>query len=128
VEAPGSNPGIPTTTEPHLPGLLAVRQPTAAGEPMDLADLQDRIEATFGARDRARGVDGTFRWWVEEVGEVAKALRTADPAALEHELGDALAWLVSVANVAGVDLERAAARYADGCPRCRHSPCTCAVA
>jgi MazG nucleotide pyrophosphohydrolase domain len=43
------------------------------------------------ARDRARGVDGTFRWWVEEVGEVAKALRGGDPAALEHELGDALA-------------------------------------
>jgi len=92
---------------------------------VELRDLQARIEATFGARDRARGVDGTFRWWVEEVGEVAKALRQRDPAALEHELGDALAWLVSVANVAGVDLEQAAARYADGCPRCHHTPCTC---
>ncbi len=65
---------------------------------MDLADLQARIEATFGARDRARGVDGTFRWWVEEVGEVAKALRS---------------------------LERAAARFADGCPRCHQTPCVC---
>ena len=92
---------------------------------MDLAELQARIEATFGARDRARGVDGTFRWWVEEVGEVAKALRSGDPAALQHELGDALAWLVSVANVAGVDLERAAARFAAGCPRCRQVPCAC---
>jgi NTP pyrophosphatase (non-canonical NTP hydrolase) len=95
---------------------------------VDLAALQARIEATFGARDRARGADGTFRWWVEEVGEVAKALRRGDPAELEHELGDALAWLASVANVAGVDLERAAARYADGCPRCRRSPCTCPTA
>jgi NTP pyrophosphatase (non-canonical NTP hydrolase) len=92
---------------------------------MELGDLQARIEATFGARDRARGVDGTFRWWVEEVGEVAKALRSGDPDGLEHELGDALAWLVSVANVAGVDLSRAVARYADGCPRCHHTPCTC---
>jgi NTP pyrophosphatase (non-canonical NTP hydrolase) len=90
-----------------------------------LGDLQATIEATFGARDRARGADGTFRWWVEEVGEVAKALRLADPAALEHELGDALAWLVSVANVAGVDLELAAARFADGCPRCGQVPCAC---
>src|SRR6266545_4559180 len=48
---------------------------------VELGDLQARIEATFGARDRARGVDGTFRWWVEEVGEVAKALRSADRAA-----------------------------------------------
>jgi len=95
---------------------------------MDLAELQATIEATFGARDRARGVDGTFRWWVEEVGEVAKALRSADLAALEHELGDALAWLISVANVTGVDVERAAARFADGCPRCHHTPCACAPA
>ena len=95
---------------------------------MELAELQHRIEALYGDRDRARGVDGTFRWWVEEVGEVAKALRSADPAALEHELGDALAWLVSVANVAGVDLDRAAARFADGCPRCHHTPCTCPAA
>ena len=92
---------------------------------MELGHLQATIEATFGARDRARGADGTFRWWVEEVGEVAKALRAADPLGLEHELGDALAWLVSVANVTGVDLERAAARYASGCPRCHHTPCTC---
>jgi NTP pyrophosphatase (non-canonical NTP hydrolase) len=93
-----------------------------------LAELQGRIEATFGERDRARGVDGTFRWWVEEVGEVAKALRHRDPAELEHELGDALAWLVSVANALGVDLDRAVARFADGCPRCHHSPCTCPLA
>jgi NTP pyrophosphatase (non-canonical NTP hydrolase) len=98
------------------------------GARMDLADLQATIEATFGARDRARGVDGTFRWWVEEVGEVAKALRSGDPAALQHELGDALAWLVSVANVAGVDLERAIARFANGCPRCHQTPCTCPAA
>ncbi len=95
---------------------------------LSLAQLQARIEATFGERDRARGVDGTFRWWVEEVGEVAKALRRRDPAELEHELGDALAWLVSVANAVGVDLERAVARFADGCPRCHHSPCTCPLA
>ena len=95
---------------------------------MELGELQTAIEATFGERDRARGVDGTFRWFVEEVGEVAKALRSADLAALEHELGDALAWLISVANVAGVDLERAAARFADGCPRCHQTPCACAPA
>jgi NTP pyrophosphatase (non-canonical NTP hydrolase) len=95
---------------------------------MRLADLQATIEATFGERDRARGVDGTFRWFVEEVGEVAKALRDRDPSELDHELGDALAWLVSVANVVGVDLERAASRFAGGCPRCGESPCTCPMA
>jgi len=95
---------------------------------VELAEFQARIEATFGERDRARGVDGTFRWWVEEVGEVAKALRRRDQAELEHELGDALAWLASVAGTLGVDLEKAVARYADGCPRCRRSPCGCPLA
>jgi NTP pyrophosphatase (non-canonical NTP hydrolase) len=92
---------------------------------VELAELQSRIEALYGARDRARGVDGTFRWWVEEVGEVAKALRGRDPAALEHELGDALAWLASVANLVGVDLTRAVDRYAGDCPRCGATPCAC---
>ena len=92
---------------------------------MELAELQNRIETLYGARDRARGVDGTFRWWVEEVGEVAKALRGGDPAALEHELGDALAWLASVANLVGVDLTKAVSRYAGDCPRCGTSPCAC---
>jgi len=95
---------------------------------MDLAQLQHQIETLYGARDRTRGIDGTFRWWVEEVGEVAKALRGSDPAALEHELGDALAWLASVANLAGVDLTKAVARYATTCPRCGSTPCTCPVA
>jgi NTP pyrophosphatase (non-canonical NTP hydrolase) len=95
---------------------------------VELAELQRRIEVLYGARDRARGVDGTFRWWVEEVGEVAKALRAGDPAALEHELGDALAWLASVANLVGVDLAEAVGRYAGGCPRCGASPCACPAA
>jgi NTP pyrophosphatase (non-canonical NTP hydrolase) len=88
---------------------------------VELAELQSRIEALYGARDRARGVDGTFRWWVEEVGEVAKALRGGDPAALEHELGDALAYLV------GVDLAKAVDRYSGDCPRCGSTPCDCPV-
>ena len=94
---------------------------------MELAELQSRIEALYGARDRARGVDGTFRWWVEEVGEVAKALRGGDPAALEHELGDALAWLASVANLFGVDLAKAVDRYSGDFPRCGSTPCDCPV-
>ena len=98
------------------------------GGTVELAELQHRIEALYGSRDRARGVDGTFRWWVEEVGEVAKALRGHDPAALEHELGDALAWLASVANLVGVDLAKAVARYAGDCPRCGATPCACPAA
>jgi len=92
---------------------------------MDLGALQAQITATFGARDRARGVDATFRRLVEEIGEVAKDLRGADRSALALELSDVVAWTVSVAALCGVDLDRAVARYAHGCPRCGVSPCRC---
>jgi NTP pyrophosphatase (non-canonical NTP hydrolase) len=37
-----------------------------------------------------------------------------------------LAWLTSLANLAGISLEAAASRYANGCPRCGRIPCACA--
>jgi NTP pyrophosphatase (non-canonical NTP hydrolase) len=94
---------------------------------MRIAELQDVLRRTYLERDAARGADGVFRWMVEEVGEVARAMRHRDAAALEHEMGDVLAWLGSLANVLDVDLERAAARYANGCPRCGSLPCSCEV-
>lgn len=92
---------------------------------MDLAALQAQITATFGQRDHARGVDGTFRRLVEELGEVAKALRGTDRAALALELSDLVAWTLSVAALSHVDLDQALERYARGCPRCGTSPCRC---
>ena len=94
---------------------------------MQIAELQDVLRRTYLDRDSTRGADGVFRWMVEEVGEVAKAMRRdpRDHAELEHEFGDVLAWLGSLANVMEVDLERAAGRYAAGCPRCAAIPCSC---
>jgi NTP pyrophosphatase (non-canonical NTP hydrolase) len=92
---------------------------------MDVAALQAQIVATFGARDRERGIDGTFRRLVEEVGEVARALRGKDAAALALELSDVVAWTVSVAALCRVDLDTALGRYAEGCPRCGGTPCGC---
>jgi len=92
---------------------------------MDFAEFQQQIEATYGARDRRRGLDGTFRRLVEEVGELARALRRRDLHALEAEIGDVLAWTVSVAALAGADAGRAADRYAAGCPKCGATPCRC---
>jgi NTP pyrophosphatase (non-canonical NTP hydrolase) len=92
---------------------------------MDLSGLQRVIRDTYLERDQERGVDGTFRWLVEEVGELARSLRTEDASNRAHEVGDVLAWLASVANLVGVDLEEAASRYAAGCPRCGSTPCAC---
>jgi len=92
---------------------------------MEIAELQAVLRRTYVERDARRGRDATFRWMTEEVGELARAIRTGDRENLVHEFGDVLAWLTSLANLTDVDLEDAAARYANGCPRCGASPCVC---
>lgn len=83
------------------------------------------MDSLYRERDDARGTDATFRWLAEEIGELARAIRKGDEDNLTHEFGDVLAWLASLANLLGVDLEDAVARYADGCPRCGLTPCDC---
>jgi NTP pyrophosphatase (non-canonical NTP hydrolase) len=92
---------------------------------MRLAVLQTTMRDLYMERDRERGRDATFRWLTEEVGELAKAMRTGERDNLEHEFGDVLAWLTSLANLEGIDLEQAVARYAETCPRCGDAPCGC---
>ena len=89
---------------------------------MDLDAFQRVIDATFGERDRARGVPSSVAWLAEEVGELAQAVRKGSHDQQLHEFGDVLAWLTSLANQLGVDLNEAAQRYADGCPRCAVNP------
>ncbi|HEX9888046.1 MAG TPA: MazG nucleotide pyrophosphohydrolase domain-containing protein [Nitriliruptorales bacterium] len=93
---------------------------------MQLAELQALMRETYGRQDRARGIDASFGWFVEEVGELSRALRRGDHDRRVEEFSDVLAWLASLADQAGVDLEEAAARYADGCPKCHACPCACA--
>jgi NTP pyrophosphatase (non-canonical NTP hydrolase) len=92
---------------------------------MELAAFQHLMEQTYGERDRARGRAATVAWLAEELGELAQAVRKGSRAAQVHELGDVLAWLASLANQLGIDLDEAANRYAGGCPVCGQSPCCC---
>jgi NTP pyrophosphatase (non-canonical NTP hydrolase) len=92
---------------------------------MEIDEFQRALRRTYHERDSRRGRDATFRWLAEEVGELARALRREEHDQLAHEFGDVLAWLASLANLAGIDLEEAAARYASGCPRCGRMPCAC---
>src|SRR5262245_58385132 len=94
---------------------------------MTLGELQTLIRDTFGAKDGRRGVSGTFMWFMEEVGELAEALRGNHPVEQTGaEFADVLAWLATLANIANVDLEEAVRqKYGTGCPECRHIPCTC---
>ncbi len=92
---------------------------------MDLAELQDVIERTYGSRDRDRGVPATVAWLVEEVGELAQAVRKGTHEQRVHEFGDVIAWVATLANQQGVDLTAAVERFATGCPKCAALPCAC---
>ncbi|MBL8899980.1 MAG: nucleotide pyrophosphohydrolase [Planctomycetes bacterium] len=93
---------------------------------MEIAEFQRLIERIYFERDSARGLHATHMWFAEEVGELTRALRRGDRKNLEEEFADVLAWLSTLASIAGVDLEAcAAAKYAAGCPRCQRAPCAC---
>ena len=93
---------------------------------MRIQDFQKKIEAIYLERDSARGLAGTHMWFCEEVGELTRALRRGHQQELEGEFADVLAWLATLASLAGVDLEAAARKkYEAGCPRCAETPCAC---
>ncbi|NNJ26933.1 MazG nucleotide pyrophosphohydrolase domain-containing protein [Alienimonas chondri] len=96
------------------------------GEPISLQDVQRLIRSMFGEKDAARGPEATFLWFTEEIGELAGALRNGTREELALEFADVLAWLATLANIAGVDLEEAVrAKYGSGCPRCGAAVCVC---
>jgi len=91
-----------------------------------LADFQRLIRDMYYEKDIARGVDGTFMWLMEEVGELAAALRGGSHDDKVEEFADVLAWLATIANVAEVDLSAAVTRkYGSGCPGCGRLLCVC---
>jgi NTP pyrophosphatase (non-canonical NTP hydrolase) len=96
---------------------------------LTLGELQRLIRDLYGNKDANRGVEGTFMWFMEEVGELSAALREGAKEELALEFADVLAWLATLANLAGVDLEGAVLRkYGSGCPGCGRQPCVCALA
>ncbi len=93
---------------------------------ISLSDFQQLIRTMYLEKDVARGIDGTFMWLIEEVGELAAALRDGSHEEKLGEFADVLAWLTTIANVAGVDLNEAVQRkYGTGCPGCSQYICRC---
>jgi NTP pyrophosphatase (non-canonical NTP hydrolase) len=104
-----------------------VTDPRTTGEAdVSLAGFQRLIRKMYLEKDVARGIDGTFMWLMEEVGELASALRNGTHEERMGEFADVLAWLTTIANVAGVDLSEAVRRkYGSGCPGCGQFVCEC---
>ena len=93
---------------------------------MTLHEFQSLIRRMYHDKDAARGVEGTFMWLTEEIGELATALRSGTKEEISLEFADVLAWLATIANVVDVDLEAAVKRkYGGVCPGCGLLACTC---
>ncbi len=100
--------------------------PAASRPEITLAEFQKLIRRMYMEKDIARGIDGTFMWLMEEVGELAAVLRKGTLEERRAEFADVLAWLATIANVAGVDLTQAVIeKYGSGCPGCGRLVCTC---
>jgi NTP pyrophosphatase (non-canonical NTP hydrolase) len=89
-------------------------------DPLTIAAFQGLIRERYFATDSARGTAATFMWFIEEVGELATALARNAPgkspspqerANLEEEFADVLAWLMTLANINGVDMAAALGKY-----------------
>ncbi len=105
-----------------LPPTHSHRDPADVG----YREFQRLIQNMYLEKDLARGIDGTFMWLMEEVGELAAALREGTHAEQAAEFADVLAWLTTIANVAEIDLATAVqAKYGSGCPGCGLLQCTC---
>ena len=92
---------------------------------MDLDQYQKLIEKIYFKKDAKRGLDKTFNWLIEEVGEFSRAIRKKDREKIKEEFADCLAWLLSVGSILKIDAEDAMEKYAKGCPKCGAEPCVC---
>ncbi len=92
---------------------------------MDLNKYQDLIKEIYFKKDSQRGISKTFNWLTEEIGEFSRAIRKKDKEKIKEEFADCLAWLLSVGSILGIDSEEAMQKYANGCPKCKKTPCEC---
>ncbi len=74
---------------------------------MEIREAQELIKKLYFERDSARGLFATFTWLIEEIGELAEAVLKSDYKALNEEIADVFAWLLSIANLVGVDVDEA---------------------
>jgi NTP pyrophosphatase (non-canonical NTP hydrolase) len=84
------------------------------------------MKQLYFGRDLERGTKRNCEWLADEVKELGDALERNNIEDAGKEFADVLAWLASLANTVGIDLEKAALeKYDYLCPKCRHCPCRC---
>jgi NTP pyrophosphatase (non-canonical NTP hydrolase) len=81
--------------------------------PSTVEELEKWVRDRYGEVDRARGLDRTFLLFIEEVGELSTAVARRDLPNIREEVGDVLMWLVSLSNLAGVNLQESVEDYVE---------------
>lgn len=93
---------------------------------MEISEFQKLMQELYLHNDSRRGGKATMLWLVEEVGELAEAIRREEPENIKEELADCFAWIGALANLYGIDLEAAfLEKYPGVCPTCNKKPCIC---
>ena len=92
---------------------------------MNISEAQNLIFEIYGKKDRNRGTAGTFMYLIEEVGELATAIREESKEQIASEFADVLAWTLSVASLEGIDIEKAFKEKYLVCDGCGMIPCKC---
>jgi NTP pyrophosphatase (non-canonical NTP hydrolase) len=96
------------------------------GFAVEVSAFQGLIRDIYFQRDARRGLDKTFLWFLEEVGELTRSYRRGERTKIGSEMADVFAWLASMANLLDVDLEsELLKKYPQACPLCSSVPCTC---
>ena len=96
------------------------------GVDVEVSAFQGLIREIYFQRDSRRGLDKTFLWLLEEVGELIRSYRRGEHEKIGSEMADVIAWLVSMANLLNIDLEsELLKKYPQVCPLCSTTPCTC---
>ena len=99
-----------------------------------MKNLQKLMADIYLEKDMHRGLEKTVLWLVSEIGEVSEIIaknrdiydNPTTKQELKLELADSLAWLLSVANLVGINIEEAFyEKYPHSCPKCHSNPCQC---
>ena len=94
---------------------------------MKISEFQNLMKELYYHQDSKRGINGTFIWLVEEIGELAALLKkNSETNKVSEELADIIAWTNSLANLFNIDLETALFnKYPNKCRKCNSNPCKC---
>ena len=96
---------------------------------MKISEFQKLMKDLYYHQDSERGIEATFLWLVEEVGELAHNLKNKDKKDLKEiseEMADIIAWICSLANLIGINLEKSLfEKYPNKCIKCGSNPCCC---